>query len=331
MSCEQLSQNIARYRREAGLTQEELGNLLSMSMQAVSRWERGGSPDIGTLPDLAEALGVTIDDLYSYTSKKPVDISALLREELRKIPPEQRFSRANELAWELFKSVIGSYDNNGEILSQMAAIHSQVDRKNLKDPGAVASLIYCTSNEGIMKASVAKDFQYTLMMPEPEDGFAAVMKYEAEYIRLFTLLAKPNYLKTLVFICSGRKNAFTAGCLASHLQTTEAEAEAILEEFQDHNLVQSAQVDIPNGSMQTYFSRAGLSLVPFLYFGAEVMRNYGQYMLVYSSRDKLFFDAPLGQGGLMPEWITKEPRQEKGEFPFGQIGLGTLDNKTSQV
>lgn len=331
MSCEQLSQNIARYRKEAGLTQEELGNRLSMSMQAISRWERGGSPDIGTLPDLAEALGVTIDDLYSYTSQKPVDMASLLCEELRKIPPEQRFVRANELAWELFKSVIGSYDNNGDILSQMAAIHSQVDRKQRKDPGAVASLIYCTANEGIMKASVAKDFQYTLMMPEPEDGFAAVMKYEAEYIRLFTLLAKPNYLKALVFICSGRKNAFTAGCLASHLQVAEEEAEGILEEFQAHNLVQSAQIDTFSGSMQTYSARSGLSLVPFLYFGAELMRNYGQYMLVYSSRDKLFFDAPLGQGGLTPEWITQEPHQEKGEFPYGQIGLGTIDNQTSSV
>jgi tellurite methyltransferase len=36
-----LSGNIARFRKEKGLTQEELANKLNLTYQAVSKWETG--------------------------------------------------------------------------------------------------------------------------------------------------------------------------------------------------------------------------------------------------------------------------------------------------
>ena len=39
-----LGDNIARFRKAAGLTQEELGTTVGVSAQAVSRWECGGAP-----------------------------------------------------------------------------------------------------------------------------------------------------------------------------------------------------------------------------------------------------------------------------------------------
>ena len=35
------SENIRRFRREKGLTQEQLGDALGVSSQAVSKWETG--------------------------------------------------------------------------------------------------------------------------------------------------------------------------------------------------------------------------------------------------------------------------------------------------
>ena len=45
MASNQLSKNIARCRKQIGMTQEDLGQALFISGQAVSRWERGGTPD----------------------------------------------------------------------------------------------------------------------------------------------------------------------------------------------------------------------------------------------------------------------------------------------
>lgn len=58
-----ISENISRFRKQKGLTQEDLAQRLGVSAQAVSNWERGGYPDITLLPALAAHLGLTIDAL----------------------------------------------------------------------------------------------------------------------------------------------------------------------------------------------------------------------------------------------------------------------------
>lgn len=61
-----IGKNIAKYRKSAKLTQEELGNQIGVSNQAVSKWESDVSmPDIMLLPDIAKALHITLEDLYS--------------------------------------------------------------------------------------------------------------------------------------------------------------------------------------------------------------------------------------------------------------------------
>lgn len=55
---------IAQLRREKGLTQQGLADSLSVTNKAVSKWETGdGYPEITMLPTLADALGVTADEL----------------------------------------------------------------------------------------------------------------------------------------------------------------------------------------------------------------------------------------------------------------------------
>ena len=60
----QIAENIKRFRTEKGLTQSDLATLLSVSPQAVSRWENAQAfPDITVLPMLAKYLNVTIDEI----------------------------------------------------------------------------------------------------------------------------------------------------------------------------------------------------------------------------------------------------------------------------
>jgi len=56
---------VKRFRKEAGLTQEEFSSILGVTPQAVSKWERGKCyPDITFLPLLAEALNCTVNDFF---------------------------------------------------------------------------------------------------------------------------------------------------------------------------------------------------------------------------------------------------------------------------
>ncbi|MDR2532630.1 MAG: helix-turn-helix domain-containing protein [Oscillospiraceae bacterium] len=70
-----LSANIARYRKEKGLTQEGLAEKLGITFQAVSKWETGQTvPETTLLAELAKSLNVSIDKLFGYTAQN-ADIS----------------------------------------------------------------------------------------------------------------------------------------------------------------------------------------------------------------------------------------------------------------
>jgi transcriptional regulator with XRE-family HTH domain len=56
--------SLASARKNAGLTQHELAELLSISQSAVALWESGKShPRVATLLELSSLYGVTVDEL----------------------------------------------------------------------------------------------------------------------------------------------------------------------------------------------------------------------------------------------------------------------------
>lgn len=59
-----LGQNIAKLRKNIGMTQEQLAEKCGVSRQAVTKWESGESePTIAKLVKLSEVLEVSIDGL----------------------------------------------------------------------------------------------------------------------------------------------------------------------------------------------------------------------------------------------------------------------------
>ena len=66
MDVKQVGAQIARLRKEKGLTQNDLGDRLGVSFQAVSKWERGETlPDTAILLDLANLLETSVDLILS--------------------------------------------------------------------------------------------------------------------------------------------------------------------------------------------------------------------------------------------------------------------------
>lgn len=61
----QLGDKLKTMRQQAGLTQKQLGDILHVSYQAVSKWERNmGLPDPALFPSIAEALNTTVNELF---------------------------------------------------------------------------------------------------------------------------------------------------------------------------------------------------------------------------------------------------------------------------
>ena len=84
--------NIARLRRERGLTQAELAERINYSDKAVSKWERAEStPDVLTLITLAEVLGTdmnTLTGLPAASQPEPVPAPAAEAPSAPENPPK---------------------------------------------------------------------------------------------------------------------------------------------------------------------------------------------------------------------------------------------------
>lgn len=76
-----IGENIAYFRKKKKMTQEELAEQMSVTSQAVSKWECDLSyPDITVMQCLAKTLGVTVDELLNGEQKIP---------EINEAPKEQ--------------------------------------------------------------------------------------------------------------------------------------------------------------------------------------------------------------------------------------------------
>ena len=65
-----LSDNIQKYRKQKGWSQEELAVRLNVARQTISKWERGTSvPDADMLIQLSDLLGVSVSTLLGIEEK----------------------------------------------------------------------------------------------------------------------------------------------------------------------------------------------------------------------------------------------------------------------
>ena len=79
---ETIGKRISEHRKAKNIKQDELAEKLLVSPQAVSKWENDIScPDISLLPNLAEILGISVDELLS---GKKENAAVFVPEEKRK-------------------------------------------------------------------------------------------------------------------------------------------------------------------------------------------------------------------------------------------------------
>ena len=69
MANRSMGEIISTLRKEKGMTQKELADMLNITDKAVSKWERDiACPDTQTIPKLAEILGVSLEELMDAKS-----------------------------------------------------------------------------------------------------------------------------------------------------------------------------------------------------------------------------------------------------------------------
>lgn len=268
-----LSERIAELRKDRGLTQEQLGQLVGVSAQAVSKWEKGGAPDVELLPALADLLGVSIDSLFGRAGGEAADIHQTAARWLHALPKEQRFDQICRLCWTLEKNLVDELTVPDIGYLDHAAMLE--DETQLAHRWAMSRVWL---DGGIMLGLHAEDLSFATVWPEPADGYDAHLASMDEYRRLFYALARPGCLEVLEYLYSRPHRHYVPETVAHALSLPIGDTRTILDELEQVQILEKTELELVDG-LSCAFSRQSpdVTLLPFLYL-ARCMMQSGSYL-----------------------------------------------------
>ena len=135
---------ISRLRKERDMPQSKLADILNVTRQAVSKWERGeGFPDIGILCEVANVFNVSVDTLLNAGEASGNEAAIL-----------SAATQNQEIAKEIFedKNVIQDVINIAPYLkiSTLSTIAGQLAKHNI-DISRIIELSEFMNDESIIK------------------------------------------------------------------------------------------------------------------------------------------------------------------------------------
>lgn len=272
MDSNLIGEQIARYRKERNLTQEELGKAVGVSTQAVSRWENGGAPDVALLPAIADKLGVTVDALFGREGGERTDIQQAAARWLRTVPDRDRFDQLCRLNWTAVRNMGSETENFPDIGYRESC--------EMGEEGGPAYLAISQAwlEGGFTLGVYAEDMSFSSVWPQPEKGYEAYFAPRDQYRRLFRVMARPGCLELLEYFNSRTFRMYVPKTLAKALDMPLEEAEAILEELHGLEVIQEWDLQLEDGMGKAYSMNRGVTLVPF-YYMARCMMNGGNFLV----------------------------------------------------
>ncbi len=100
MNAININEQIAYYRKQRGLTQEDVARALGVTNQAVSKWESAQCcPDIALLPELADLFEVSVDKLLGRKPSASLgELCHMLKAHFSSLPEHSTFGQVYRIA-----------------------------------------------------------------------------------------------------------------------------------------------------------------------------------------------------------------------------------------
>lgn len=253
------SNKIRDLRISRNLTQAELGQVVGVSMQAVSKWERGGLPDIGILIVLADYFNVSLDDLLGRTTPRQYNTKDTIYQTVLHAPPEDTFEQACDFCWSAVKGTTGIPDI--ESMGYTAA------------RGLENSRCRITTNDGIAYGILTDEFHMLSILPEPKGGFQSMLGELDAYADLFRLLSDKDTLLLFQFIGTRAQTLFSMQLAVQETGICESKVERIFEEFTQHGWIAKEVADTDSGVLTLYRAFFHPSFIFFQIYAQELLLN----------------------------------------------------------
>jgi len=98
-----IGKQIAKYRKERHITQEQLGEAVGVTNRTVSKWEHGVSlPGIDLVPRIASALDISLEQFFGIKAKENAkDLSQIVRNAVSEVFEDSLYDAINDALDEL--------------------------------------------------------------------------------------------------------------------------------------------------------------------------------------------------------------------------------------
>ena len=195
-----ISVNIAKLRRERGMTQEALAEVIGVSAQTISKWENATTyPDVALLPVIADAFGVTIDALYGRERDYP-NVSAATA-----------VDAAIEAVRETIVAMIHVPELDGAFEEHLAQYKKAMEHDKQR------SVI-----ENERDVLYFREKLGALVLRKPENGWNSLFD-QVENLDVLRLLADEDFRRAMKEIISRRMLSFTVPSLAKAAEIADAQ------------------------------------------------------------------------------------------------------------
>lgn len=197
-----LAEKIRQFRRDRNMTQEQLAEVLGVTVGTVSKWESGSSaPDLALILELADFFGTSVDVLLGYRQQ-----STSLADSIARLRTLRKTRQYDEGRREAEKAVI-RFPNDFDIVYQSAAL-LQVAALEEKDTDAAhradglyrraLQLIGQNTDPGISQVGICNDLAtIAFTLGETERGVELLKQNNVEGVNNAvigqTLAQLPNH------------------------------------------------------------------------------------------------------------------------------------------
>ena len=251
-----IGEHISTLRREKGMTQEELGRAVGVSMQAVSKWENGGVPDATLLPAIAETLNVSIDQLFGRNSAAG-DVEQAIGREISALPREEQGRRMVEIAWALQRANFGSVrPEDGLDRYAGGECFSQIENEDC------VSMFY-----------IGSELDYAFLIRHPGCGFDRRLLEPEAQTRLFALLGQRDAFDLLTFLYTRGAEPFTAKFMEKRTGIPLERVQTLMKTFIEYELACAKSLDLDDERIQVYESLPNIALLPLLAASLQLIRR----------------------------------------------------------
>jgi len=245
MDIKVIGTNIARLRKEKGVTQEELARHVNISGQAVSKWENGGVPDAELLPQIADFFEVSVDALFGRNIADYSDIETALAQKIIDLPKEERMKEALEICWVMQRAIYGKTPKESGTGSV-----KEIQDESALDGQRIYSGIFYDSGYTLMGLNHEAPFFY--LAPEPADIKRAYFE-GMDYPALFAMLSDKVIFDSILFLHTRQSlKPFTPKLFVDNLGMTSEKAQEVIATLLKHDMLGTMEIELDDGVQIVY-------------------------------------------------------------------------------